>query len=94
MNVIEMYLEGKEKIWYQSRKLAMKRLNWEEFTLETTRRFNEMGFKDEVEEFNKLLQEGSVKEYQDRFEELRSLMLLKKSPVARELLHLQFCERT
>lgn len=71
MNVIEMYLEGKAEIWYQSRKLPIGSLNWEEFTLETTRRFNEMGFKDEVEEFNKLLQEGSAKEYQERLEYAR-----------------------
>lgn len=36
-----------------------------------------MGFRDEVEEFNKLQQEGSIKNYQEKFEELRSLMLLK-----------------
>lgn len=45
--------------------------------MEVTRRFDEIGFKDEVEEFNKLQQEGSVRDYQEKFEELRSLMLIK-----------------
>lgn len=32
---------------------------------------------DEIEEFNKLQQQGSVKEYHEHFEELRTLMLIK-----------------
>lgn len=45
--------------------------------MEITRRFSEAGWKDEVEEFNKLQQEGSIREYLKKFEELRALMLLK-----------------
>lgn len=83
MPLIEMYLEGRAEIWYQGLKTAKGRLSWDEFVVEVTRRFNEMGFRDEVEEFNKLHQEGSVKEYQEKFEELKSLMLL-KNPLLQE----------
>lgn len=72
-----MHLEGKAEIWFQSTKLAKGKVEWEEFSVEVTRRFNEIGFKDEVEEFNKLQQEGSVRSYQEKLEELRSLMLIR-----------------
>lgn len=51
MNLVEMYLEGKAEIWYQSAKLAKAKgqLSWDEFGVAVTRRFNEIGFRDEVE---------------------------------------------
>lgn len=49
MNLVEMYLEGKAEIWYQSAKLAKGQLSWDEFGVAVTRRFNEIGFRDEVE---------------------------------------------
>lgn len=59
--------------------MAKWKLDWEEFCVEVTRRFNEIGFKYEVEDFNKLQQDGSVRSYKEKIEELRSLMLI---PVA------------
>lgn len=40
------------------------------------RRFGEKTRSDVIEEFNKLKQNGTVEEYQTRFEELRSLLSL------------------
>lgn len=44
-----MHLEEKAEIWFQSTKLAKGKVDWDEFCVEVTRRFNEIGFKDEVE---------------------------------------------
>ena len=41
------------------------------------RRFGDRRRRDEVEEFNKLHQTSTVKDYQERFEELSSLMLVR-----------------
>lgn len=76
MHVVEMHLEGRAEIWYQSTKLARGSISWEEFCVDVSRRFGDTGLRDEVEEFNKLQQNGSVRDYQDKFEELRSGMLL------------------
>ena len=49
-------------------------VSWAEFAEDLCERFGENSMMDVIEEFNKLRQEGSVADYQIRFEELRSLM--------------------
>lgn len=71
MNVVEMHVEGRAEIWYQSKKLARGDMSWTEFCVDVNRRFGEKGLSDEVEEFNKLQQQGSVREYQERREYAR-----------------------
>lgn len=83
-DVVEMYLEGKVNIWYQSLKLTQGRIAWSELII---KQFGATGVMDEIEEFNKLQQQGSLMEYQEQFESLRTLML-----VARILFYLQLCE--
>lgn len=77
MEVVEMYLEGRADIWYQGLKMEKENVTWEEFVDYVSRRFGDHGGKDIIEEFNKLYQQGSMREYQEKFEELRSLMLHK-----------------
>ncbi|XP_027150132.1 uncharacterized protein LOC113750340 [Coffea eugenioides] len=77
--IVEMYLEGKTDRWFQGVRIEKPRLSWEEFGEILCKRFNENGYKDIIEEFNKLQQEGSVEEYQERFEELKPLMLARNS---------------
>ncbi|XP_027081018.1 uncharacterized protein [Coffea arabica] len=72
-----MYLEGKAGKWFQGVKIEKPRLNWEEFGELLCRRFNDRTCKDIVEEFNKLQQVGSIDDYQERFEELKPLMMIK-----------------
>ena len=44
-------------------------------------RFNDRNGRDVIEEFNKLQQECNVEEYQEKFEELKPLMMLKNCNV-------------
>ena len=77
VEVIEMYLEGKADKWFQGVKIEKSKLNWEEFGELFCKRFNDQNCRDVVEEFNKLQQEGNVEDYQEKFEELKSLMMIK-----------------
>lgn len=63
--------------WYQSLKLIRGRVPWNELSELIVKRFGEKEVIDEVEEFNKLQQHGSVLEYQEKFESLRTLRLVK-----------------
>lgn len=49
--------------------------NWDEFFKGLCERFRKKRIMDIVEEFNKMKQNGSMQEYQLKFEELKSLML-------------------
>lgn len=78
-----MYLEGKVDTWFQGLKLERTKLIWEEFSDMLCRRFGDKGFQDVVEEFNKLQQESNVESYQEKFEELKTLMLI-RNPLLNE----------
>lgn len=77
MNAVEMYLEGKVDIWYQSLKLTRERVAWREVSMLLVKRFEEKGIMDDIELFNKQQHQGSVIEYHKQFENLRALMLVK-----------------
>lgn len=79
MMVVEMHLGGRVEIWFQQVKLAKGEVNWEVFCTAVSQRFGNPNFLDKVDEFNKLQQLGSVKEYQEKFKDLRTLMLLRDS---------------
>nr|XP_027081138.1 uncharacterized protein LOC113703854 [Coffea arabica] len=71
-----MYLEGRADKWFQGVKIEKPMLSWEEFVDLLCRRFNDRTCRDIVEEFNKLQQIGNVEEYQEKFEELKALMMM------------------
>ncbi|XP_027124419.1 uncharacterized protein [Coffea arabica] len=77
VEIIEMYLDGRADKWFQGIKLERPGLSWTEFGDLLCKRFTDSICKDIVEEFNKLQQGGSVREYQEQFEELKPLMLIK-----------------
>ncbi|XP_027127715.2 uncharacterized protein [Coffea arabica] len=77
IDVIKMYLEGKADRWFQGVRIERPRLSWEEFGELLCLRFNDRTGRDIVEEFNKLQQVGSVEEYQEKFEELKALMMIR-----------------
>ena len=56
-------------------KRARPRLSWGEFIELLCERFSGKGSLDIAEEFNKLQQRGTVEEYEEKFEELKTLML-------------------
>nr|XP_027064416.1 uncharacterized protein LOC113690623 [Coffea arabica] len=77
VDLVEMFLEGKVDNWFQGVKLAKPELSWEEFSELLCERFSGKGSLDIVEEFNKLQQKGTVEEYEEKFEELKTLMLIR-----------------
>lgn len=77
MDFVEMYLEGKADIWFQSVKAMKGNICWEQLSEMMIQRFAEKLLRDEVEAFNKLQQISSVLEYQEQFEELKTRMLVR-----------------
>ncbi|WOH05166.1 hypothetical protein DCAR_0624580 [Daucus carota subsp. sativus] len=78
-DLVEMYLDGKADTWFQSYKFVKETVSWKEFGEAIVKRFGKKGGVDEQEEFNKLVQEGSVMEYIDRFEELKAVLLCRNA---------------
>ncbi|XP_027071670.2 uncharacterized protein [Coffea arabica] len=77
VDMVEMFLEGRADNWFQGVRLEKPRLNWSEFCELLYERFAGKWSRDVVEEFNKLQQKGTVKEYEEKFEELKTLMLIR-----------------
>ena len=82
--VVEMFLEGKADMWFQGVKLEKQRLSWREFEELLCQRFKGTCCRDIVEEFNKLQQTGTVEAYQEKFEELKTLMLIQNPNLSEE----------
>nr|XP_027120832.1 uncharacterized protein LOC113737890 [Coffea arabica] len=77
VEVIEMYLEGKADNWFQGIKLEKPDLTWKMFEEWLYRKFDNRNGRDVVEEFNKLRQSGKVEDYQEKFEELKIMMMIR-----------------
>ncbi|XP_071939819.1 uncharacterized protein [Coffea arabica] len=77
MDVVELHLEGKVDLWYQSFKKDRGVVQWVDFGSELCIRFGDIWGEDVVEEFNKLYQDLSVLAYQEKFEELRVAVMVK-----------------
>ncbi|KAF3623801.1 hypothetical protein FXO37_31675 [Capsicum annuum] len=58
-----LYLNGDAEIWYNSLVLSRGPISWEELKKEICERFGDVLMNDVVEEFNKLVQTGSVEDY-------------------------------
>ncbi|XP_027166158.1 uncharacterized protein LOC113766138 [Coffea eugenioides] len=76
MDLVELHLEGMADLWYQNFKKDRGVVQWKDFGLEVCRRFSHVGEADAVEEFSKLSQTSTVLAYQEKFEELRSIVML------------------
>lgn len=75
--MMELYLEGRVDVWFQSLKMVRGSVSRGELSEALIRRFGDKSGKDEIEESNKLFQTDSVLEYQNKFEDLRALLLYK-----------------
>ncbi|XP_039011243.1 uncharacterized protein LOC120140328 [Hibiscus syriacus] len=84
VEVATMYLTGKAEIWFDGYIMQKHHVTWHEFEADLCHRFCDKAFVDIVEEFTKLVQKGSVEEYQDRFEELQPHMLLQNPTLGEE----------
>ncbi|KAK1395189.1 hypothetical protein POM88_014245 [Heracleum sosnowskyi] len=79
VEIVEMYLESKADVWYQGFKLLHDKFSWSQFGEALMKRFGKNGGLDVQEEFNKLSQTGSLMDYVERFEELKSLVLYRNA---------------
>ena len=59
-------------------------MTWRTFEDLLFKRFDSRSGKDVVEDFNKLRQSGKVKEYQERFEELKTHMMIRNQHLDEE----------
>ncbi|XP_071903401.1 uncharacterized protein [Coffea arabica] len=73
------FLEGKADNWFQGVKLVKLGMPWGEFSELLCERFSGSSSRDIVEEFNKLQQKSTVEAYEEKFEELKTLILMKNS---------------
>ncbi|KAE8710387.1 hypothetical protein F3Y22_tig00110321pilonHSYRG00086 [Hibiscus syriacus] len=65
VEVATMYLMGKVEIWFDGYIMQKHHVTWHEFEADLCHRFCDKYFADIVEELSKLVQKGSVEEYQD-----------------------------
>ncbi|XP_039039589.1 uncharacterized protein LOC120177547 [Hibiscus syriacus] len=84
IEVATMYLTGKAEVWFDGYNMQKHHVTWHEFDTDLCHRFCDRYFADIVEELSKLVQKGSVEEYQDRFEELQPHMLLQNPTLGEE----------
>ncbi|XP_038995777.1 uncharacterized protein LOC120120131 [Hibiscus syriacus] len=75
LEIAAMYLVGKAETWFDEYIMQKYRVTWHEFEADLCHRFCDRNYSDIIEEFNKLMQKGSVEEYQEKFEELRPYLL-------------------
>ncbi|CAL1393844.1 unnamed protein product [Linum trigynum] len=74
VNLAVIYFQRRADLWFEGWKIGRQELNWEEFVAALCQRFGNRTYGGVVAEFNKLRQRGSLADYQEKFEELRSLM--------------------
>lgn len=72
-----LYFEGKASIWFRYHQVGRILNNWRSFQADVISRFEDFETMDVHDQFNKLKQVGTVADYEDRFEELRALVLSK-----------------
>ncbi|KAG8374669.1 hypothetical protein BUALT_Bualt10G0020000 [Buddleja alternifolia] len=76
VTLASVYLEGKTELWFQGYMEGKELPSWQQFTIAILERFDESDPDLIVGNFNKLHQTGSVADYLERFEEMKSHMLI------------------
>lgn len=79
-----LHFEGKANVWYRFYQSGRSNIPWKVFQLDVINRFEDPDTRDVQDLFNKLSQTGSVSEYEDRFEELRALVVTKNRNLTEE----------
>ena len=77
VEIASLYMSGKAELWFNGYAMCRPQMVWEEFVVDVCARFGDELGSQVVEDFNKLTQLGSIDQYLERFEDLKSLMLLK-----------------
>ncbi|XP_074343112.1 uncharacterized protein LOC141680927 [Apium graveolens] len=77
MKLAGLHFEGKASIWFRYYQASKGVVNWKLFIADVIARFENPDGMDVQELFNKLKQTSTVADYEDRFEELRAMVLHK-----------------
>ena len=77
VEIASLYMSSKAELWFNGYAMSRSQMVWEEFVVDVCARFGDELGSQVVEDFNKLTQTGSIDQYLERFEDLKSLMLLK-----------------
>ncbi|KAL5729826.1 hypothetical protein ACHQM5_002722 [Ranunculus cassubicifolius] len=85
-----LHFQGKAEAWFQSAQQSCAQMQWEQFVSVLQARFSDEACENIIGEFNKLQQTSTVDEYQNRFEELKSLMLQKNPHLTAEYFIMSF----
>lgn len=72
-----LHVEGKTNVWYRFYQGSRTNISWKIFQADVISRFEHPDLRDVQDRFNKLSQTGIVGDYEDTFEELRALVVLK-----------------
>ncbi|KAK6136072.1 hypothetical protein DH2020_030177 [Rehmannia glutinosa] len=79
VTLASMHFEGKAAQWYQTFITKQGEITWGQFVETVSARFEELKEAKIIAEFNKLRQTGSYSDYVEKFEELKSCMLILKN---------------
>ena len=82
VDVASIHLVGRAETWFASYIAVTKQVDWSDFIVDVCSCFKEELGSKVVEDFHKLHQWGSVDEYLEKFEGLKSLMLQKNTSVS------------
>ncbi|XP_060178154.1 uncharacterized protein LOC132608099 [Lycium barbarum] len=81
-----LHLNGKAESWFFSYHVSKGRVSWSEFTEEICKRFegSENSKLNLIREFKKIEQKGTVDEYLEKFEELKTWVLIRNPSIPEE----------
>lgn len=72
-----LHFEGKDNVWYRFYQSGRANISWKVFQSDVINRFEDPDTRDVQDQFNKLSQGRTISEYEDKFEELRDLVVTK-----------------
>lgn len=75
VDVATMHFTGRAHRWKQGYLIDKPDITWEELVEAVYKRYDGVGLKLSIREFNKLMQTSTVEKYQEKFEDLRAKML-------------------
>lgn len=75
VDLASLYMVDKAETWVSSHLSARKHVDWDDFIIDLSARFQDTRSLNVVEQFNKLQQLDDLETYLDDFESLRSIMI-------------------
>ena len=75
-DIAQLHFKEKADIWFHGMYHEKGMVSWKELAMAVCERFGEGDPEEVIEKFNKLMQTGSVTEYLERFEQLKSMVMV------------------